>query len=90
MPHTVGNKKLLTRVRRIQGQVQALENALNDGAECGAVLQQIAAVRGAVTGLMSEVIDGHVREHLGREDVPQAEREADVEQLLSVLKSYLR
>ena len=49
MPHSPEEKKrVLTRVRRIKGQLEALERALDAGAECAPVLQQIAAVRGAV------------------------------------------
>ena len=55
--HTVHHKKhLLTRVRRIAGQTQALEKALESGSDCNDILQQIAAIRGAVSGLMTEVI----------------------------------
>ena len=58
MPHSPHEKKrVLTRVRRIRGQAEALERALQAGADCGAVLQQIAAIRGAVNGLMSEVME---------------------------------
>ena len=54
MPHTAAEKKrVLTRVRRIQGQCSALTQALEAGAECAPVLQQIAAIRGAVAGLMA-------------------------------------
>ena len=69
MSHTVHDQKaLLTRVRRIAGQAAALEKALEQGSECSAVLQQIAAIRGAVNGLMAQVLEGHVREHLGAEN----------------------
>lgn len=59
MAHTIhGKKKLLARVRRIARQTRALEQALEEGSECAAVLQQIAAIRGAVNGLMNEVLEG--------------------------------
>lgn len=91
MPHTIKHKsKLLTRVRRIKGQAAALENALEQGVECSAVLQQIAAIRGAVNGLMLEVLEGHLREHLGAEIPSTAQREEDLEQVVSVLRSYLK
>lgn len=91
MPHTIRERKpLLTRVRRIKGQLQALENTLEEGGECAAVLQQIAAVRGAVAGLMTQVLEGHIRDHLGEVDTTAEERAADVEQVLSALRSYLR
>jgi len=91
MPHTIKDKKqLLTRVRRLQGQAVALEKALEKGEECVAILQQIAAIRGAANGLMAQVLEGHIREHLGAKDVPEAQRSADVEEVVTVLRSYLR
>ncbi|NMG67308.1 metal-sensing transcriptional repressor [Azoarcus indigens] len=91
MAHTIkGKKALLTRVRRIRGQADALERALEQEQECGAVLQQIAAIRGAVNGLMMEVLDGHLREHLGAEGQSPAEREADLDRVVGVLRSYLK
>ena len=66
MPHTPEEKKrAITRLRRIRGQAEALENAIDVGTSCSQVLQQLAAVRGAVNGLMLEVLEGHMREHLG-------------------------
>ncbi|KIH82731.1 metal/formaldehyde-sensitive transcriptional repressor [Pseudomonas batumici] len=91
MPHTIKDKKrLLTRVRRIKGQADALENALNMEVECTAVLQQIAAIRGAINGLMAEVLEGHIREHLGADDVTPAQRREDVDEVVSALRSYLK
>ncbi|MES2885466.1 MAG: metal/formaldehyde-sensitive transcriptional repressor [Pseudomonadota bacterium] len=91
MPHTIKDKKqLLTRVRRLQGQAAALEKALEKGEECVAILQQIAAIRGAANGLMSQVLEGHIREHLGAEEISAKQRQADVEEVVMVLRSYLR
>ena len=66
MSHTSKDKKqLLTRVRRIRGQASAIESALEkDETDCSSILQQIAAIRGAVNGLMFHVMEGHIREHL--------------------------
>ena len=91
MPHTIkGKKQLLTRVRRIKGQADALEKALESGDDCSAVLQQIAAIRGAVNGLMAEVLEGHIREHLGVDDISPEQRSQDLEGVVAVLRSYLR
>ncbi|MEA2274795.1 MAG: hypothetical protein QOI98_3503, partial [Solirubrobacteraceae bacterium] len=57
MTHTIREKKkLLARVGRIRGQIEAIERALNDEAECERVMHLIAGVRGSVTGLMAEVV----------------------------------
>ncbi|GAB2907502.1 metal/formaldehyde-sensitive transcriptional repressor [Paralcaligenes sp. KSB-10] len=91
MSHTLRDKKrLLTRIRRIKGQAEALEKVIAEEAECSAVLQQIAAIRGAVNGLMTEVLEGHIREHLGADKVPPRQRQADVEQVVRTLRSYLK
>jgi DNA-binding FrmR family transcriptional regulator len=91
MAHTIKSKKqLLTRVRRIKGQAEALEKALEHETDCSAVLQQIAAIRGAVNGLMSEVLEGHIREHLGANDISPQQRSEDLEQVVAALRSYLK
>ena len=91
MAHTIaGKKKLLSRVRRIKGQTSAVEKSLEAETDCMVILQQIAAIKGAINGLMKEVLEGHLREHLGAEDISQTQRQKEVEQVISVLKSYLK
>lgn len=90
MAHVAANsKKLFTRVRRIRGQVEALEQALSGAPECVDVLTQIAAVRGAVNGLMLEVLDGHLREHLAHEK-SASKRDAEVDEVTAILRSYFK
>ena len=90
MAHTVRDKaKLLARVRRIQGQTAALEKQLNEESDCVGVLQQIAAIRGAVNGLMAAVIERHLTDHVVKE--PELEqRQHDLDVVLQVIKSYLK
>jgi DNA-binding FrmR family transcriptional regulator len=90
--HTSQQKsKMLARVRRIRGQVEAIERALDKEAGCDEVMHLIAAVRGATTSLMNEVIEDHVRGHLVNvEQHPDALDPDAVEQLLDVLKTYLK
>ena len=79
--------KLLNRVRRIRGQVEAVERALEQEIGCADVLQLITAARGAVNGLMGEVIEDHIRIHL----IDATRQPADAaEELIDVLKSYLK
>jgi len=91
MAHTVkGKKALMTRVRRIKGQTEALERALDQEVECNAVLQQITSIRGAINGLMVEVLEGHMRDHLGPGVIDAKQREEDLEQVLRVMRSYMK
>jgi DNA-binding FrmR family transcriptional regulator len=62
MTHTIREKqKLLARARRIRGQVEAIERALESEAGCEQVMHLLAAVRGAMAGLMAEIVEAHVR-----------------------------
>lgn len=91
MAHMVKDKnKLRARVRRILGQTAALEAAIEVESECLGILQQIAAIRGAVNGLMIEVLEGQIREHVAAEGLSAAEREQETNQLAKVLRSYLK
>jgi FrmR/RcnR family transcriptional regulator, repressor of frmRAB operon len=86
MSHTNRQKRpLLARVRRIQGQLRALERALEDDRECGEVLHLIAAARGATNGLMAEVLEEHLRAH-----VLNAGDDSVLDDLVGVVRSYLK
>lgn len=90
MAHTIRKKqKLIHRVRRLRGQVEAIERALVDEMECSDVLQRIAACRGAIDGLLGEVLEDHVRFH-----VIERHRGANPvevgEELIEVIRTYLR
>ena len=90
MSHTVRDKKkLLTRLKKIQGQSTALEKMLNREHECAEILQQLAAIRGAVDGMMLQVIQGHLTDHVVKEP-DGTQREADLETVMQVIKSYLK
>lgn len=82
-------KKLLSRVRRIQGQLSALEAALQEDDDCAAVLVQIAAVRGAVHGLMTEVLSDHLREHVAGER-DERKRHQELVAVTGLIRTYLK
>ncbi len=90
--HTIKQKQqLLARVRRIRGQVEAIERALELEAGCDRVMHLIAGARGAMAGLMVEVVEEHVRTHLvDVERHPEALDAEAAEQLVGVLRSYLK
>lgn len=92
MPHSPDEKKkALARLRRVRGQTDALERALEAGADCSAVLQQLAAIRGAVNGLMAEVLESHLREEFAdAADVADAKRAQRVQDMTTLIRTYLR
>jgi DNA-binding FrmR family transcriptional regulator len=90
MGHTRESKSnLLARARRIRGQVEAIEKALDSEQECGDVLQLIAATRGAINGLMNEVVEGHIRHHVLSPKAAAAERNG-AEELIAIVRSYFK
>ena len=92
MAHTIQEKaKLLARVRRIRGQIDALERALEEEHGCAPVMQQIAAVRGAINGLMAEVIEDHLRIHVVNPAIAsESERDQATDELVQVIRAYLK
>ena len=92
MAHTVEEKKrLLNRVRRIMGQVAAIEKALDQEGECSEVLHNISACRGAMDALMAEVIEGHIRFHvLPSNSTATDEQARAADDLVIALRAYLK
>jgi DNA-binding FrmR family transcriptional regulator len=92
MSHTIREKsKLLNRVRRIRGQIEAVERALEKEIGCADVMQLIAGARGAINGLMAEVIEDHIRMHVSDpERKPDSERAQATEELIDVVRAYLK
>jgi DNA-binding FrmR family transcriptional regulator len=92
MAHTIRDKaKLLNRVRRIKGQVEAVEKAIDQERDCTAILHAIAACHGAMKGLMAEVIEGHIRFHVVDPDNrPTSGQAQAAQELIDVVKAYLK
>ena len=91
MPNQVEDKKkILLRVRKIKGQTQAIEKALEDNVECGAILQQICSVRGAINGLMNEMLEVHLKDTLVSGETTEQQRKEELAEIAKILKSYLK
>ena len=90
--HTVEQKpKLVLRVRRIKGQIAAIERALDNNDECSDLLQLITAARGAMNGLMAELLEGHIRFHvLDPRKNPTSEQALAADELIDIIRSYLK
>jgi DNA-binding FrmR family transcriptional regulator len=92
MSHTIKEKsKLLNRVRRIRGQIEALERALEEEKGCSDVLHLAVAARGALNSLVAEVIEDHIRVHVvdpARER--NSARSRGAEELIDIVQAYLK
>lgn len=91
MSHTNSDKKLLARVRRLKGQLEAIERSLENDAPCGELLNLVASVRGAVNGLTVELIEDHIREHVSNPETDTDEQRAQSSaDLIQVVRTYLK
>lgn len=95
MPHTPKEKKkAISRLRRIRGQAEALERAVEAGTECGKLLQQLAALRGAVNGMIVEILDAHMRETFapqnGEKEKTSKQVTQNLDEALALIRSYLK
>lgn len=90
MSHSIADqKKMLARIRRIRGQAEAFEKSVAGNAECAAILQQIAAIRGAVNGLLTAVLEGQLHTH-AVSNVPARQHHVEHQHLLHLLKVCLK
>lgn len=85
-----GKDDLLKRVKRIAGQIQAVERALEAEDDCAKTLHLVAATRGAINGLMDEIIEAHAREHVAKPGLSDEERAEGVEELIEAIRRYTK
>ena len=88
MAHLNESPELVARVKRIAGQVSAVERSLTRGAPCGEVLHLVAAIRGAVNGLLDEIIADHLDQHVAKAGLSDAERAKAADELKTVIRRY--
>lgn len=90
MSHTICDKeKLIARVRRLKGQIEGIERALDAEKPCGEILRQLASARGAMSGLTAEVMENHLREHVLLPET-DADRQQGGKELIEVIRAYLK
>jgi DNA-binding FrmR family transcriptional regulator len=90
MSHTIRQKnKLVARVRRIRGQLEGIERALEGEAACAEVLRQLASVRGAMNGLTAEVMEDHLREHVLAAGTEAGRRQGG-EEMIEIIRTYMK
>ncbi len=82
-------KKIITRIRKIKGQLDAVEKGISSGKDCSSILQTLSACRGAMNGLMGELIEDHIKEHIMQDsNHPVTEQDKSSVELVKILKSY--
>jgi len=92
MGHVSKNRdKLLNRVKRLRGQIEAIQRSVEANEECARVLQQATACRGALDGFIVEMIEDHIREHVIDPKLGQKTAQAlAADELIDIVHQYLR
>jgi len=90
MAHLNSQPELIARVRRIAGQLASVERALAEGPDCASVLQQVAAIRGAVNGLMDEILERHLREHVAAPELSAEARAQGADEVIAAIRRYAK
>jgi DNA-binding FrmR family transcriptional regulator len=83
-------QKLLSRIKRMSGQLTAVERAVNEGDECADILMLLAAIRGGVNSLMAEILEDHIRLHITHPDRGPESPEELTEDLIGLVRAYLK
>ena len=78
---------MLNRTKKVLGQLESVERALNEDAPCADVLQRLAAVRGSINSLMGELMEDHIRNHMPRNSKSAEEAAEDV---IDIVRTYLK
>jgi DNA-binding FrmR family transcriptional regulator len=89
MAHERQTLKMVRRVRKLRGQLDAIERLLNTDGDCGDQLMQLAALRGGVNALMGEVLETHIRFHLTAGAKEKIAPELG-EELIDLVRAYLK
>jgi DNA-binding FrmR family transcriptional regulator len=80
--------QLLTRLRRIEGQVRGLEGMVEDDRYCIDVLTQIAAVQAALDKVALGLLDDHARHCVV--GGPEGEQEERTQELMAAVGRLMR
>ena len=83
-------QKLLSRIKRMAGQIDAVERSVSDGDECADILMLLAAIRGGVNSLMAEILEDHIRLHITHPNRTNETPEELTEDLISLVRAYLK
>jgi len=78
---------LVTRTKKVIGQLESAQRAIEEDAHCADILQRLAAARGAINSLMGELMEDHIRNHMPRKSKSSEEAADD---LIEIVRTYLK
>lgn len=87
---THDNSKIISRIRRLKGQLEGVERMLQEGGDCYKVLQNVAACRGALNSLTRELLDSHIEHHLTQEPTASDAVKEASQEIQQIIRSFLK
>jgi DNA-binding FrmR family transcriptional regulator len=86
----IEKQKLLSRIKRLGGQIMAVERSVAEGDECTDILMLLATIRGGVNSLMAEILEDHIQLHLLHPNRGQQSPQELTEDLIGLVRAYLK
>lgn len=83
-------QKLVSRIKRLGGQIDAVQRSVTEGDQCADILMLLAAIRGGVNSLMAEILEDHIRLHIMHPDRSTESPEELTEDLIGLVRAYLK
>jgi DNA-binding FrmR family transcriptional regulator len=80
-------KRIINRLRRLEGQVRGLQSMIESGQECGAVLTQVMAAKSALNQIGLHVV-GHAMKTCMISDDPDISRDEVIDEAIKVFMKY--
>ena len=87
---SIEKQKLLSRIKRLGGQITAVERSVAEGDQCADILMLLATIRGGVNSLMAEILEDHIRLHITHPDRGPGSPEELTEDLIGLVRAYLK
>lgn len=81
-------KKLLVRLKKIEGQIRGIQKMVEDDVYCPDVLIQVSAVQSALNSFNKELLAMHIKGCV-MEDIKEGKEEA-VDELVRVLQKLMK
>lgn len=82
-------QNLITRLKKIEGQVRGVQRMIEEGADCGELLNQIAAIKSAVSSVGLIIFENHAHECIYRA-VQEENKEENVKEVVKLLGKLLK
>ena len=83
------HKKLMNRLKRIEGQVRGVEKMLDENAYCPDIMVQISAINNALNSFNKELLAAHMKSCVV-EDIEAGKGDEAIDELAALLQKVMK